>query len=375
MAELTQEQEAEQEPTQAREYLRFGAGQRFEHILLLVTFTGLAITGLPQRYGGMDWAKIMITMMGGIESVRVIHRVLATLLIVESIYHGGILSYKAVVLGRRVTMMPGFKDITDALDWVLFNLGIKREHPHMPRYNFGEKAEYLAVVWGTVVMIMTGFMMWNPIAATSIVPGEFIPAARAAHSAEALLAVVSIIIWHMWNVHVRRFNRSMFTGKLSRKDMEEEHAAELEFLDSGGTYLSYPPEVIKRRRLFFWPYAFVMSAILLGILYWFITFEQSAITTLPQRQTAINLDIDPTIGDEALGIRLWNSQDCDLCHGLNGDAAGMPLGYSLANLDINFEEFILATRHGPAEMPAYPPSQVPDEDIAHMWAWLKRVQP
>lgn len=373
MAEITQEQVQEQERPQ--EYTRFTGGQRFEHIILLVTFTGLALTGLPQRYGDTAWAQTMMAMMGGIESIRIVHRILATLLMVEAIFHGGVLSYKVFVLGRRATMMTGFKDIRDALDWVLFNLGLKREHPHMPRYNFGEKVEYLAVVWGTIVMVITGFIMWNPIASSSIMPGEFIPAARAAHSGEALLAVVSIIIWHMWNVHFRRFNRSMFTGKLSREAMEEEHAAELEFLESGGTYVTHPEEVIKRRRAFFWPYAFVMSAILLGILYWFISFEQSAITTLPQRQTAINLDIDPTIGDEAVGLELWDSQDCELCHGLEGDAANLPTGYSLTNLDISFENFILATRQGPAEMPAYPPSQVSDEDIAHLWAWFERIQP
>lgn len=371
MAEITQEQ-AQEHP---QEYTRFEAGQRFEHIVLLVTFTGLALTGLPQRYADMAWAQTMMAMMGGIESIRIVHRIMATLLIVESIYHGGILTYKAFVLGRRVTMMPGFKDIRDALDWVLFNLGLKREHPHMPRYNFGEKVEYLAVVWGTIVMIVTGFMMWNPIASTNIMPGEFIPAARAAHSWEALLAVVSIIIWHMWNVHFRRFNRSMFTGKLSREAMEEEHAAELEFLDSGGSHITYPEEIIERRKKFFWPYAFVMSAILLGILYWFITFEESAITTLPQRQTTINLDIDPTIGDEDAGFILWDAQGCTPCHGLNGDAVGLPTGYSLVDVEMSFEDFILANRHGPAEMPAYPPSQLSDEDIAHLWAWFRLVQP
>lgn len=373
MTDVTQEQVQEH----PQSYVRFGAGQRFEHIVLLVSFTGLALTGLPQRYGNMEWAQFMMAMMGGIESVRIIHRILATILVVESIYHGGILSYKAIVLGRHATMMPNFKDIRDALDWVLFNLGIKKEHPHMPRYNFGEKAEYLAVVWGTVVMIVTGFMMWNPIATTNVVPGEFIPAARAAHSGEALLAVVSIIIWHMWNVHFRRFNRSMFTGNISREAMEEEHAAELEAIEHGesAVAITLAPEIIKRRGMFFWPYALVMTVILLSFLYWFITFEESAISTLSQRQTEINLDIDPTIGDEAAGLRLWDSEDCELCHGLNGDAAGMPLGYPLARLEMSFEDFILATRQGPAEMPAYPSNQVTDENIAHMWAWLKRVQP
>ena len=119
------------------------------------------------------------------------------------------------------------------LTWIAFNLGLRKEHPHLPRYNFGEKAEYLAVVWGTIVMAITGFMMWNPITTTRFLPGSVIPAARAAHGAEAVLAVLSIIIWHMYNVHIKRFNKSMWTGKLSREAMEEEHAEELDAHHAG----------------------------------------------------------------------------------------------------------------------------------------------
>ncbi|MCZ7666212.1 MAG: hypothetical protein M5U34_02700 [Chloroflexi bacterium] len=59
-----------------------------------------------------------------------------------------------------------------------------------------KKIEYWAVIWGTAVMILTGFTLWNPIAITQFLPGQFIPAAKTAHSAEALLAVLSIVVWH-----------------------------------------------------------------------------------------------------------------------------------------------------------------------------------
>ena len=106
------------------------------------------------------------------------------------------------------------------IQWIAFNLGIRHSHPHLPKYNFGEKAEYLAVVWGTLVMVGTGFMLWNPIATTSVLPGEVVPAALAAHSGEALLAVLSILTWHMYNVLFKRFNRSIFTGRLEHDAMK-----------------------------------------------------------------------------------------------------------------------------------------------------------
>jgi cytochrome b subunit of formate dehydrogenase len=112
-------QEAQQ-PTQT--YKRFTSVQRMEHIILLVTFSGLALTGLPQTYAAQPWAKFVIQLLGGIESVRIIHRFLATLLMAEAIFHGGIISYKLFVLGYRATMIPGIRDIRDALNWIAFNV-------------------------------------------------------------------------------------------------------------------------------------------------------------------------------------------------------------------------------------------------------------
>jgi cytochrome b subunit of formate dehydrogenase len=276
------------------------------------------------------------------------------------------------VLGRRATMLPGIRDLRDAVHWVLFNLGLRREHPHLPRYNFGEKAEYLAVVWGTVIMIITGYMLWNPISTASILPGEVIPAARAAHSAEALLAVLSIIVWHMYNVHIRRFNRSMFTGKLSREAMEEEHAEELESIERGDTVPEYPPEVIARRKRLFWPYAIIVTTILVGGLIIFITSEQTAITltTLPRREVAFSTDIDPTSGRADVGAVLWQDLDCHSCHGLDAAGGDSPIGVSIVDHDLDLESFSRAVRRGPAEMPAYSTARASDQDIADLWAWF-----
>jgi hypothetical protein len=82
-------------------------------------------------------------------------------------------------------------------------------------------------------MTITGFMLWNPIATTELLPGSIIPAALAAHGGEALLAVLAIVIWHMYNVHIKSFNPSMFTGWLPRDQMERS-TLELERLELAG---------------------------------------------------------------------------------------------------------------------------------------------
>ena len=139
------------------------------------------------------WAAFMIDAMGGIEMVRIIHRTSAVLLIVGTIYHFVAVAYRLYVRRVAMTMLPGLQDVKDGLQALGHNVGLVKTAPRMGRYNFGEKVEYWAVIWGTVVMVLTGFMLWNPIATTSFLPGQFIPAAKAAHGGEALLAVLSII--------------------------------------------------------------------------------------------------------------------------------------------------------------------------------------
>jgi cytochrome b subunit of formate dehydrogenase len=180
----------------------------------------------------------------------------------------------------RMTMLPGWQDVKDAFQAFSYNLGLHKNHPRMGQYNFAEKAEYWAVIWGTVVMIITGFMLWNPITTTLFLPGEIIPAAKAAHGGEALLAVLSILTWHFYHVHVKRFNKSMFTGYLSREEMLEEHALELEHIEAGRREIPPDPAAVRRRTAIFVPVAVVISATLLIGLYFFVTHEHTAIRTI-----------------------------------------------------------------------------------------------
>ncbi len=259
---------------------RFGWSARIQHIILLVTFTGLAMTGLPQKYAQAAWADTMIGLLGGIETVRIIHRILATGLMALAIYHGGELTYKLFVLREPPYMLPSFADFKDLIQTMAYNLGFRKEHARMPRFGFGEKLEYWAVIWGMGVMILTGFMMWNPIATTHYLPGEAIPAALTAHGSEALLAVLAIVIWHLYNV-LTHGNFSIFTGWIRAKLEKEEHALEYERIEAGD--LPKPPakDVFRKRMRVFVPIAVVITLVLLAGLVWFVTFEQTAITTIP----------------------------------------------------------------------------------------------
>jgi cytochrome b subunit of formate dehydrogenase len=220
--------------TETKYYPRFRLGARIEHLVLMVSFTVLAVTGLPQKYATSSLGENLIALMGGIELTRLIHHWAAIVLVAGSVYHLFTSAYRIFVKHERMRILPELRDVWDLVNTVRHNLGFIRDAPKMPKFNFGEKFEYWAVVWGTAIMGITGLILWNPIAFASLLPGEFIPAAKAAHGGEAVLAVLSILVWHMYNVHIKQFNSSIFTGRLSRHHMEEEHAEELERLESGG---------------------------------------------------------------------------------------------------------------------------------------------
>ena len=267
-----------------KRYTRFDIFQRIEHIVLLLSFTTLGFTGLPQKYADTPISQWLIALVGGIEIIRIIHRTAATIFVLESVYHIVVIGYKLYVMRKEATMLPNLQDATDAMQAFFYNLGFSRKEPKLPRYNFAEKAEYWAMLWGLAVMAATGFILWNPISAAKIFPGQFIPAAKAAHGGEAVLAVLAIILWHFYNVHIKHFNKAMFVGSMSRHEMEEEHGKELEQIEAGQTNPTPGPAVIRRRMTVFTPVAVVFALVSIFAVYQFTTSEKTAITTLPVNQ-------------------------------------------------------------------------------------------
>ncbi|MCC6187403.1 MAG: cytochrome b/b6 domain-containing protein [Anaerolineales bacterium] len=341
-----------------RTYLRFALSQRIEHAVVLTSFVVLALTGLPQKYSGAGWAETAIGLMGGIQFVRVVHRVAATALMLATVFHLASVGYRVFVSRVRLTMLPGLADVREAVYAVRYNLGLRREPPQAGRYNFGEKFEYWALVWGTVIMIITGFVLWNPIAATRWLPGQAIPAAKTAHGGEALLAVLAIIIWHMYHVHVRHFNKSMFTGRMSEREMLNEHPRELADIKAGVADRPRDPAQVRRRKRRYVPAAAVLSALLLFFIYQFATFEQTALATVERgesldafmpltatplptpRPTATSIPLDPVWADN---LGLVFSQKCVDCH---GGAGGLDLS--------TYAEAMEGGRSGPIIVPGDP---------------------
>lgn len=280
---------------QTKTYTRFDLAQRIQHLVFLISFSILGLTGLAQKFALSPISQWVIASLGGIETTRIIHRTSSVAMMIVSIYHVLELTYRVYVLRVKWSMLPWIDDIQHVIQDVMYYLGFRKHKAYYGRYNYAEKMEYLAVVWGTLIMGLTGFMMWNPISTARILPGEAIPAAKAAHSGEALLAVLAIILWHFYHVHIKHFNKSMFTGKLTRKEMEHEHPAELAQIDAGENEFRPSPKDIRRRKTVFFPVAFViLVAYGFGIV-GFVSGEKTAISTVPQGETAqVYVPVTPT---------------------------------------------------------------------------------
>jgi cytochrome b subunit of formate dehydrogenase len=248
---------------------------------MMLSFTLLGMTGLPQRFPDAGLSKAILGILGGIETLRTIHHVSAIVMMFGTAWHILVMGYSVFVLRDQMSMLPTLQDAKDGIQALLYNLGFAKSYPQMGRYTFEEKMEYWAFVWGAAVMGATGFLMWNPITATQYLPGELVPAAKAAHGGEAVLAVLAIIIWHMYGVHIKRFNKAMFNGKMTEEDMLHEHPLELADIKAGIADRRPDAATIRKRQMIYYPIAAVLTITMLGGIYGFINAEETALTTIP----------------------------------------------------------------------------------------------
>ena len=203
---------------------RMTSNQRLQHLTLLASFIVLVITGFALKFPDSWFAALL----GMGEKVRgITHRVAAGVLISAGVYH---LFYVAFTHdGRRLLkdFLPVPKDATDALRTMLYYLGFSSERPEFARFNYAEKAEYWALVWGLIVMASTGIMLWAKIFFGNLLPRWFLDVATAIHLYEAVLATLAIVVWHFYQVFldpdIYPMNWAWWDGQMSVEHYREEH--------------------------------------------------------------------------------------------------------------------------------------------------------
>jgi len=218
----------------APQIVRFSRAQRIEHVLVMVLFVTLCVTGFPQKFYTQRWAEVLVGAFGGIDQTRLIHHLAGYVLAIVTVIHFASALAAMLTRSRPFSMMPTRKDFEDVFRQLRHYLGTDRQ-PLYDRYTYKEKFEYWGLVMGNVIMITTGFVLAFPLQVTALLPGVLIPAAKMAHSNEGLMALMVITFWHMFNVHLNPetfpIDKVIFTGKMSRERYAHEHPLELARLE------------------------------------------------------------------------------------------------------------------------------------------------
>ena len=196
------------------------------HWGLIVSFTVLVITGFALKYPEETiWARPFLLWESHFALRGSLHRAAAIVLVATVACH--LISIVVKPGERRFVkaMLPGWKDVTDLVGVFRYNLGISPVAPQFGRFNYAEKLEYWALLWGTVIMAISGFLLWFNNFTLRYFPKWVIDAATAVHFYEAVLATFSILLWHFYMVifdpHVYPMETSWLTGKVPAEHYRE----------------------------------------------------------------------------------------------------------------------------------------------------------
>lgn len=226
---------------------RFRPLYRIMHVLLIISFFMLVMTGIPLKYADADWARALIRLWGGVPASGVFHRIGASILIILFLYtiwlslkflfpKGQVKGWLGRLFGPD-SLCPNLKDLRDIRDMFLWFLN-KGDMPKLDRYTYWEKFDFFAVFWGMFAIGLSGLMLWFPEKFSYIFPGWFLNIAALVHSEEALLAALFIFTVHFFNNHLvpNKFplEPNIFTGRNTLEQLEHERPLEYERLKASG---------------------------------------------------------------------------------------------------------------------------------------------
>ncbi len=213
------------------EFIRMSLNERTQHWLLMSSFIVLVITGFMLRFPDAWWVRSIRQLSESAFELRgLLHRIAGMVMIATGVYHIGYLIFNQ--RGRKVFLdiIPRIQDVRDVWGMIRHNLGLSATKPEFHRFGYPEKAEYWALIWGIVVMAGTGFILWFDNFFLNLLTKLGWDVARAIHYYEAILATLSILVWHFYfvifNPSVYPINPAWWTGKISAEQMEEEHPLE-----------------------------------------------------------------------------------------------------------------------------------------------------
>ncbi len=229
-------------------YVRFVSFHRIGHTIMMSSFLGLALTGLPLKYKDAPWAKSLARAMGGFNNTGFWHRFFGVILLVSMLVYIARM-VRLLVQGRKqgeglvklifgsdspVPTLRDLKDFLKMLRW-FFGLGPR---PGFDRWSYWEKIDFWGAVADTVIIGSTGLVLWFPNFFCGPLPGTTLNIAYVIHSTQALLATGFVFAIHFFNTHLRpdRFpaDMSVLTGLVSEEEFKEDRPEYFERLEREG---------------------------------------------------------------------------------------------------------------------------------------------
>jgi cytochrome b subunit of formate dehydrogenase len=230
-----------------RHLLRFGRPLRALHLVLMISFLGLAATGLPLLFSDAPWARVMARLFGGFRAAGFVHRLLGATLLVVFVWHVAHVLWRTVIRRERGlwwgpdSMVPQPRDVREFYQHVRYFVGLG-PRPRFDRFTYWEKFDYWAVLWGTVLMGAAGLVLWFPQSFSKLLPGWMFNVALLVHGAEATLAIGFIFVIHFFNGHLRpeKFPMDLviFVGSVREDELREERPAQFERLQESRRLLA-----------------------------------------------------------------------------------------------------------------------------------------
>jgi formate dehydrogenase gamma subunit len=211
----------------SRRFVRFKSVEIVEHWLLLIAFVILGLTGLLQMFARAPFVAWTInTLLGGIDNLNAVHEVTALAFAALCLFHFVRILTIWFVKREPGAMLPRSGDGSAFLSMVKYNLGRSAERPQFDRFTIEEKLGYWALVVFAALMLLTGVILWVPAIVTQFVPASVIQLARTIHGLSAILAILAVLVGHLYFTVFRERNTSIFTGMMNEDAMKKDHPLE-----------------------------------------------------------------------------------------------------------------------------------------------------
>jgi formate dehydrogenase gamma subunit len=225
----------EEEHVAHRLYIRMTLNERLQHAALVISFVLLVVTGFMLRYPEAWWVVAIRNVSWRAFELRgLIHRLAGVAIIAAGIWHVCYLAFTKPGRSLLRDLLPQKRDLTDPFKVLRYNLGLSKTKPEFPRFCYIEKAEYWALVWGTILMGVTGAILWFDNTSMGLFTKLGFDISRTIHFYEAILATLAIIVWHfyfvLFNPDIYPMSFAWLTGRISEREMLEDHPLELKRL-------------------------------------------------------------------------------------------------------------------------------------------------